>query len=429
MAIDLSAEKFALLLALSFFFGLAFEGFYWQSGASRPGGVRTFPLISLSGALLYLIEPQHALAFSVGLLVLGAWLYPYYQTQVAQPDTAAGQDGDGIMVPMCNLVAFVLGPVALKWPVWVPIGLTVSSVLFLRARVRLHALAQKIPGQELITLGQFLVLTGIVLPLLPNEPVTKWTPITPFQAWLAVVAVSSVSYGSYLVQRLLAPKRGVFLASLMGGLYSSTATTVVLARRLREQPANAHEYQSGIVLATAMMYLRLGALIAVFNLPLAMALSPSLAVLFVVAVALAALCLWLGARPRADENLEPPKPGNPLELGAAVLFAILFVLVSLASTWVKLKFGEPGVWTLAGIVGVTDINPFVLSLAQGGVQGLPLKVMVVAVLIATSSNNLLKGAYTVIFSGWRISLLPLAAMVLLALAGFAAAAWLAGLIG
>ena len=140
------------------------------------------------------------------------------------------------MVPVCNLVAYLLGPVTLIWPSWVAIGLTVSGVMLLRARDQLHALAQTIPGREIITAGEFLVLTGIVLPLLPNEPITKLTTITPFQVWLAVVAVSTLSYGSYLVQKLT-PQRGLLLSSLMGGLYSSTAITVVLARQLRQRPA------------------------------------------------------------------------------------------------------------------------------------------------------------------------------------------------
>ena len=268
----LTVEKLGMLLGLSFFFGLSFEGFYWKSDRSRPGGIRTFPLISLSGAILFALEPQFAIAFCVGLLVLGVWLYPYYRAEVSRRE-ATSENADGLMVPLCNVVAYLLGPVALVQEPWLAFGLTVSAVLLLRARDHLHALAQNIPGQEIITLAQFLVLVGVVLPLLPNHPVTSLTPITPFQVWLAVVVVSSLSYCSYLLQKLFSAQRSLLFTSILGGLYSSTATTVVLARRLKQDPQNRREFQSGIVLATALMYLRLGVVVAIFNLPLALKLS------------------------------------------------------------------------------------------------------------------------------------------------------------
>ncbi len=224
----LTAEKLGVLLGLSFFFGLSFEGFYWKSARSRPGGIRTFPLLSLSGAILYALEPKFAAAFCVGLIVLGVWLYPYYQSEVSRREETS-EYADGIMVPLCNLVAFLLGPVALTQPPWLAFGLSVTAVLLLRARDRLHALAERIPGKEILTLAQFLVLIGVVLPLLPDKPVLALTPITPFQVWLAVIVVSSLSYGSYLLQKLLSPQGSLFFTSVLGGLYSSTATTVVLA--------------------------------------------------------------------------------------------------------------------------------------------------------------------------------------------------------
>ena len=178
------------------------------------------------------------------------------------------------MVPLCNLVAYILGPVALTLEPWVAFGLAVAAVLLLEARERLHGLARTLPMAEVITLGQFLILTGIVLPLLPNTPVTKLSPITPFQVWLAVVVVSSLSYGSYLLQKLVSARRSLFVTSLLGGLYSSTALTVVLARRLKEDPQGQTQYQSGIVLATALMYLRLLIVVAIFNWDIARQLAP-----------------------------------------------------------------------------------------------------------------------------------------------------------
>jgi uncharacterized membrane protein (DUF4010 family) len=396
---SLTLETLALLLGLSFFFGLSFEGFYWKSARSRPGGIRTFPLLSVSGAILYALEPHFAAAFCAGLLVLGAWLYPYYRAEVASSESGEGA-ADGIMVPLCNVVAYVLGPVALLEEPWVAIGLTVAAVLLLRARDRLHALARRIPSQEIITLAQFLILTGVILPLLPNEPVTSLTPITPFQVWLAVVVVSTLSYGSYLLQQI-APWRGSMLAtSVLGGLYSSTATTVVLARNLRQDPGNAHELQSGIVLATALMYARLGIVVGVFA-----------------AAALASACLWWGRRGSTAEHAVATPPRNPLELPTAAVFAALFVLVSVVSTFVEVRFGRPGVFSLAALVGFTDIDPFVLSIAQGSVVGIPPSTAAVAIVIAASSNNALKAAYALAFAGWRYAATAAISLLVLGIGG------------
>jgi uncharacterized membrane protein (DUF4010 family) len=418
----LSAGRLGILLGLSFFFGLSFEGFYWSSARSRPGGIRTFPLISLSGALLYALEPRFASTFCIGLVVLGFWLYPYYRTEVSREEPSS-ETADGIMVPLCNVLAYVLGPVTLHQP-WLAVAVTVVAVLLLRARDRLHALARKIPGREIITLAQFLVLAGVLLPLLPNRPVTALTPITPFQVGLAVVVVSSLSYGSYLLQKLLPAGGSLFLTSVLGGMYSSTATTVVLARQLRHGPPERHELRSGIVLATGMMYLRLGVVVAIFNPLLARALAWPLAALALSGVALAAVCLY-GRRASRGDHVAALPPGNPLELSTASIFALLFVAISIISGWVKTRFGHVGIYSLAGIVGVTDIDPFVLSVAQGAVADLDRTVAAVAVLVAASSNNALKAVYAGLFAGWRRSAVVVASLAALSLLGLAAAAWLA----
>jgi uncharacterized membrane protein (DUF4010 family) len=420
----LTPEKLGMLLGLSFFFGLSFEGFYWKSALSRPGGIRTFPLISLSGAILYALEPTFAIAFCVGLIVLGVWLYPYYHAEVSRGETSR-ETADGIMVPLCNVAAYLLGPLTLVQQPWLAIGLTVSAVLLLNARDRLHALAQRIPGQEIITLAQFLVLIGVVLPLLPNETVTTLTPITPVQVWAAVVVVSALSYGSYLLQKSLSAEKSLFFTSVLGGLYSSTATTVVLARRLARNPRNRNEFQSGIVLATALMYLRLGVVVAIFNFSLALTLAIPLAALSFAGAALAALCLKWGAPAEEGAFLAAPQPGNPLALPAAMIFALLFVVISIVSTWIEARFGHVGIYWLAGIVGVTDIDPFVLSVAQGSVAHLDQTVTAIAIVVAASSNNVLKAIYSVIFAGWRRSIGIVSSLLLLALLGGVIAVWLA----
>jgi uncharacterized membrane protein (DUF4010 family) len=160
--IDL-AERLALLLALTLFLGLAFEEIYKCDEPAIPGGIRTFPLVGLDGAMLYIIEPQRALAFIGGLLATAVCLYAFLRLE--RPAEAGA--GRTLIVPIANLLVFVLGPIALTQPAWVVVA-TVAAVLLIGAREQLHGLVRLIPQDEVVTAGKFLILIGIILPLVPD---------------------------------------------------------------------------------------------------------------------------------------------------------------------------------------------------------------------------------------------------------------------
>ena len=407
----------ALLIGLSLFLGLAFEDFFAASG-KRPGGIRTFPMLALAGGALYLLDPTHFIPFTGGLFVLGIWLAIYYRQRAAEPADKA-EPYVGFMVPLLNFHAYLLGAVALALPPWVAVAITVAAVLLLTGREWLHGLAHSVDVKEIVTAGQFLLLTGVILPLLPNEPVTTLTAITPRQAWLALVVVCTLSYASYLAQRYwTAAANGLWMAAL-GGLYSSTATTVVLARQAQADTAMRSNAQAGITLATAIMYLRILVVVAVFNVTLARTLAPQLCALALAGLVLCALQYWRG-RSLSEQAKAPALQSSathPLQLGPAALFALLFVAVSFVSNWAKARFGTSGIYALAAIVGVTDIDPFVLNLAQGGTSGVSNNALAAAILIAASSNNVLKAAYAAFFAGGRATALSAALLLLLAAAG------------
>ena len=414
--------RLLLLLGLGFFFGLAFEEFHARSNEKRPGGIRSFPLLALTGALLYRLDPAHLVPLSAGLLALSAWLTCYYWQHLGEIDPD-GFPNVGLMVPICNVLAYLLGPIALAEPPWVAIGATVAGVLLLTARQELHGFARRIELREIINAGRFLLLTGFILPLLPDTPVTDLTTVTPHQVWLAVVAVCTVSYASYLLQRYVAPAGAPLLVALLGGLYSSTATTLVLARRTRSEPATARQAETGIILATGVMYLRLLIIIAVFNQTLALALTPKLLALSALALGMAGGWYWLGG-PKSQGTGTDDAPANPLELITAATFAALFVVISIATAWAKHRFGSAGIYALAAIVGVSDIDPFVLNLAQPDAGQVAGSVAVGAILVAASSNNLVKVVYAAAYSGGRLRLVPVVALGLLAACGIGMAALL-----
>jgi uncharacterized membrane protein (DUF4010 family) len=408
-----SPASVALLLGLSFFLGLAFEDFFAQSPRRRPGGIRTFPMLALAGGVLYLLDPSRFIPFTGGLLVLGAWLVIYYRAYVGAADEQ-GEPNVGIVVPILNIHAYLLGAVALALPPWIAVTMTVVAVLLLTGREQLHALARRVEIKEIVTAGQFLVL---------NQPVTTLTPITPRQVWLALVVVCTFSYVSYLAQRYWAAAAGGLWMAALGGLYSSTATTVVLARQAKAEPALRRQAQAGITLATAIMYLRILAIVAIFNWGLARPLLVPMGALSAAGFIFCAVQYrWrAGAPKQSTQAMHLAASVNPLELGAAAIFAFLFVAMSLITVLAKSQLGISGIYALAAIVGISDIDPFVLNLAQGGVTGVENAALAAAILIAASSNNILKAAYAAGFAGGKATAVSAVALVALAIAGFAAA--------
>jgi uncharacterized membrane protein (DUF4010 family) len=419
-----SPAHVALLLGLSFFLGLAFEEYFAHTDERRPGGIRTFPMLAIAGGVLYLFDPDHYIPFTAGLLILGAWLLVYYLAHVNEHKTQEDEPNVGLVVPILNVLAYVLGAVSLAHEPWVAVAMTVVPVLLLTGREKLHGLARRLEIREIVTAGEFLILTGVVLPLLPNHPVSDLTAITPRQVWLALVVVASFSYASYLAQRYWKPAASGLWMAALGGMYSSTATTVVLARQAKADPALKRQAQAGITLATAIMYLRLLAVVLIFNRDLARVLALPLIGLAVAGFIICALQYWHG-RPAdgsaAQTSMQVAQHGNPLELGAAAIFALLFVAVSLVSSVAKTQFGVSGIYGLAAIVGVTDIDPFVLNLAQGGISGIGNTAIAAAILIAASSNNVLKALYAAFFAGGRATVPSAIALVVLAIAGLGAA--------
>ncbi|MDE1940055.1 MAG: DUF4010 domain-containing protein, partial [Alphaproteobacteria bacterium] len=375
-----------LVAALSIFLGLAFEETYKRNDRTSPGGIRTFPILALGGAMLYLIEPRNALAFVAGLIAVAMWLYA--ALQVPSPR----ETGTSLMVPASNLLAYTLGPIALTQPYWVVVAVSVVAALLLGAREKLHGLITLLPTDEVFTASQFLILVGVVLPLVPDQPLTPLASLTPYQVWLAVVAVCALSYLGYLIQKYVPFRNAALFPAILGGVYSSTATTIVLAKQQRDTHAGRPELTAGIVAATAIMYVRLGVVIALFNRDVAMELAPVLVGLFLLGVAIATYEWDRADKQKAVSNLDVA-PRNPLQLQTAAVFAVLFVVISIVSAWTKATFGSLGLFAIALVVGVTDIDPYVINIAQGGVHGLSLGTLSAAILIAASSNNIIKAVY------------------------------------
>jgi uncharacterized membrane protein (DUF4010 family) len=258
----------------------------------------------------------------------------------------------------------------------------------------LEGFSERIPGPEIFAFTKFLLLTAVILPIVPDRTFGPFG-FNPFKAWLIVVAASGISYGSYLLQKVEKGQSGLWVSAVIGGIYSSTATTVVLAKRARHESAP-HLYAGSILMSSGAMYLRFLVLIGLFDQLLMNRLLASF--LLVGGAGLLGGWLWSCQCDTASKHGEKDVADkNPLELSAAFLFALLFVVLLAATHYATFYLGRGGVYGLAVLTGFTDITPFVLGLTQS--HGIPpLEVAAAAILIAAASNSVVKGAYAFAFA-------------------------------
>ena len=259
-------SAFLLTLAMSFLLGLGLREYYLVAKKTYYfGSTRTCTLIGILGFVLFQLQPNGSYYLG-GLLALTVLLGIYYQAKAAlqQP---------GMIGILIAILCYLIGPIALGFPGWFLILFTISTLFVLNAKEKINLLTEKLGNEEIVSLGKFLVLSGVILPLTPQTPIADFIPVSFHQTWLAVVVISGISYLGYLVQTYLLKGQGILLTGAIGGVYSSTATTVVLSRQSNNYPAGSNAPAAAIVLATAMMYPRLLAVIGIFKFSLAIVLS------------------------------------------------------------------------------------------------------------------------------------------------------------
>jgi uncharacterized membrane protein (DUF4010 family) len=263
--------KILLVLFLSFMTGLEREERRAGSEHFSFGGVRTFPLIGLIGYAISFLSGGQILPVTLGFAVVAGFLMVSYRHKLETSGLA------GMTTEMSALTTYVAAALVYRGEFWIATTLTVASVLLLELKAALEGLTKRIAPEEILTFTKFLLLTAVILPVLPNQAFGTFA-INPSKTWLVVVAVSAVSYGSYVIQKLTKGQGGVMLAALLGGAYSSTVTTVVFAKRAarEERP---HLFAGGMLLASGVMYVRLAGLVTLFNRNLIATLGAPFAVL------------------------------------------------------------------------------------------------------------------------------------------------------
>lgn len=389
--------KFFLVFVFSLLIGLEQRRHHMNEEEEKLFGTdRTFTFVGLFGYVLFIADPKTYIPFLAGLVVLAVLLGIQYSQRIRLTTRF------GLTSTMLALLTYCLPILVFNEPVWLLLSFFVVLLMITELKELFINLSKKASEEEFITLAKFIAFAGIILPLLPNAQISDKIPVSPYHLWLAIVVVSGISYASYLLKKFVFPDSGIFLTGILGGIYSSTATTIILARSESKIPAGAQTI-SAIMIANGMMYLRILFLAFLFNIDVAKMLTIPFILMFLVTLVLSRLAAakskTKSVETAQDRQIYSNK--NPLEFKTAAIFGILFVVFALITDFVKKEYGSAGVTSLAYVVGVTDIDPFLLNLLQQN-AGISLTTVVLAIINATNSNNVLKMIYALGLSGKQI---------------------------
>ena len=382
--------KFALVVLFSLLIGLEQRRKHIKEEfESLFGTDRTFTLNGILGFILYVINPQTLVPFLCGGGAITVLLAIYYYQKINL------QKQYGVTTLIIALITYCLAPLIYTQPEWLVLLIVISVLIITELKQTLFEFSQKFDNGEFITLAKYLVIAGVVLPLLPDKPISDSINISPFKFWLAIVAISGISYFSYLLKKFVFPQSGIILTGILGGLYSSTATTIILAKKSKESPQD-NKVMAAIILATSMMFIRIFLLALFFNPTIAMKLAPSFSILVIASVVMALFFLKFQKAGEETGEVMPSAEihSNPLELKTASVFAVLFIFFAFITEYVIKNYGTGGINILSLVVGVTDIDPFILNLFQSK-WNVADAAIVMAVVNAVSSNNLIKMIYAI----------------------------------
>ncbi len=346
-------------------------------------GLRTFTLVAMLGCASAFIAEKHAPGtFAVALaavgLAIGAaqWLRP-------------GDRPTGSTTPAAAIATFFLGALVYWQERQAAALLAAFTMLLLGLKQPIHQWTRHFTVQDIRSTLQFVAITGVILPLVPNHNFGPFDAFNPWSTWLMVVLISGIGFLGYILMRLLGPKAGITLTGLVGGLASSTATTLAFSRRSRAEPDSSDNCTLAIVLACNVMLARVLVVGAVISTPLALSLAPPLAIMAIPGFGFAAW-MWLGHR-QSSGPVDTPAVANPLGFTTSVKFALLYAGVKFLLRAARELGVTQGVVGISAIGGLTDVDAIAVSLSESArdhTVALPLAVT--AIVTGCISNTLVK---------------------------------------
>lgn len=389
------------------------------------GGIRTYPLYALAGAVATLLARQAGL-WLIGV-VFGALVVPLI---LSYYDDVRRERDRGLTSELAFVITYLLGVLALSEKVIEPPGqkyLVVSAIAvaltgLLSLKQPLHSLAARISAEDIYATLKFLILAVIALPLLPNERMGPLQVLNPFHIGLMIVLMAGLGFAGYVLIRVLGTGRGLALTGFVGGLVSSTVVTLAMSGRARREPAVADACALAVVLASTVMLVRLLILVAVAHAPLLSVLALPVGCMLAAGL-VASFFLYRRGQSATTEDV---KFKNPFELGLALKFGLLFAGVLLASKAAQEYLGHRGMYAASVLAGTTDMDAITLSMSDLAKGGADPRVAATSILLACASNTAVKGIMAVAMGGWlfgkKVALVFL--LMLLAGAGGIAVFWM-----
>jgi uncharacterized membrane protein (DUF4010 family) len=375
-------RAFGLALLLGLVLGLERE----KDKAGSFAGIRTFPLIALTGCLCGLFSSLlgpwfFAVAFAVLALLVAV---SYYRT--------ASSSAPGMTTEITSLLTFLFGAMV-WWNLAVPAAaLTIVTALLLTAKAPLRAMLDRIGRADVIAAVQFGLITLVVLPILPNRAYGPLDALNPRRIWIMVTLIAGLNLAAYTLAKIMGARRGVRIAGFIGGLFSSTALTLSFSRRSRMVAAPVGDYALGICLASAMMFARVLILAFILNTAVARLLILPLGA-SMSAGAIGCLVLWMKERRMRHGSPAPELTlQNPCELWPAIQFGLLYALILLASKAAQVYIGSAGVYLSGFFAGLADLDAITLSLINLARHAtLTAGVAAMGISIAAATNTAFKG--------------------------------------
>ena len=332
-------------------------GLQRERSASRIAGIRTFPLITSLGVLCGVAAQSFGgWVVAAGLLGLAALAVVANAVQIRSTKL-----DPGMTTEVAGLVMFMIGVALTAGLVLEAIVAGASVALLLHWKAKLHSFAGRIEPEEFDSLMRFILITLVILPVLPNHGYGPYGILNPFRIWLMVVLIVGISLAGYVAFRLFGAKLGMLAAGILGGLISSTATTISYARRTREHPERSQAAALIVALASTVVFARVLIEIAVVApSTLAATAGPIVAMMGVMILVCVALYLsGIGSQELEVQDEEPPS-----DLRAAVMFGLLYAAVLLGVAFAKEHWGAQGLYAVAAISGLTDVDAITLSTSE-----------------------------------------------------------------
>lgn len=386
---DLNGDSLNALTALAtagaagFLIGFEREWTHRIEGRSESfAGARTFTLVAFTGALAGLLDGA-VLAIAAFLLV-GALTIVAYRIAAKEP-----HGGRGGTTEIALMATYLLGLAAAEDLAIVTVLGAVGVTVLLSLKAEITAIASAMDEREIHATLRFLVISVMILPLLPDQGYGPYEALNPRDIWKMVVFISGLSFIGYWLTKWLGAEKGAVLTGLVGGMASSTATTLSLARRAEETHGGLNACAAGIVAANVVMLIRIGILFAVIAPGILGAVLPALGAGAAVG-AVAVLIFWRGAKHEGAAG--ELKLGNPFEMKPALMFGVILAVISLAAAFGVDRFGEAGLYVVALISGLADVDAITLAAAGDARAGaISAGLAASAAVIAASSNIVVKG--------------------------------------